>query len=358
MTTPAPGLGALPDRLLSALLGSYEVAAVALGDQLGWYRCLADAGPATAAELADRTGTDARYAREWLEHQAVSGYLAVDDVRAEPEDRRFSMPEEHRAVLVDELDPAYLTPFATVTAAFLRNVPALVEVYRGRRTLSWADMGDPARDGQAAANRPLFLGPLVDELLPAVPGLDAALSAGGRVADVGCGYGWSSIGIATRWPTARVDGFDVDAPSLERARRNAEEAGVADRVRFREEDVGSLDADGYALVTAFECVHDMPDPVPVLAAMRRMAGQDGTVLVMDEAVADEFTVPGSEVDRLMYGFSLLCCLPDGRAHQPSVATGTVMRPAVLRGYARDAGFADVEVLPLENDFFRFYRLVG
>jgi 2-polyprenyl-3-methyl-5-hydroxy-6-metoxy-1,4-benzoquinol methylase len=344
--------------MLTALLGSYEVAAVALGDQLGWYRCLADAGPATAAELADRTGTDARYAREWLEHQAVSGYLAVDDVRAAPDDRRYSMPAEHRAVLVDELDPAYMTPFATVTAAFLLNVPALVEVYRGNRTLSWADMGDPARDGQAAANRPLFLGPLVDELLPAVPGVDAALRAGGRVADVGCGYGWSSIGIATRWPAARVDGFDVDVPSLERARGHAEEAGVADRVRFRQDDVRTLDDGGYALVTAFECVHDLPEPVPVLAAMRRMASPDGTVLVMDEGVSEEFTVPGTDVDRLAYGYSLLCCLADGRSQEPSAATGAVLRLAVLRGYARDAGFTDVEVLPLENDFFRFYRLVG
>ena len=354
MTTSVP----LADRLLSALLGSYEVAAVALGDHLGWYRCLAETGPATAAELAARTGTDARYAREWLEHQAVSGYLAVDDARAAPGDRRYSLPEEHRAVLVDDLDPGYMTPLAMVTAAFVRNVPALVEVYRGHRTLSWADMGDPVREGQAAGNRALFLGPLVDELLPAVPGLDAALSAGGRVADVGCGYGWSSIGIATRWPAARVDGFDVDGPSLDKARANAEAAGVADRVRFCEDDVAHLDATGYDLVTAFECVHDLPQPVPVLAAMRRMAGPEGIVLVMDEAVTEEFTVPGSEVDRLVYGYSLLCCLADGRSQEPSAATGAAMRPATLRAYARDAGFTDVEVLPLENDFFRFYRLVG
>ncbi len=354
MTTSAP----LPDRLFNALLGSYEVAAVALGDLLGWYRCLAGAGPATAGELAERTGTDARYAREWLEQQAVSGYLTVDDAGAAPDARRYSLPDEHRAVLVDELDPAYMTPFATVTAAFIRNVPALVDVYRGRRTLSWADMGDPARDGQAAANRPLFLGPLVDELLPAVPGVDAALSAGGRVADVGCGYGWSSIGIATRWPAAQVDGFDVDPPSLERARQHAEAAGVADRVRFREDDVRALDGADYDLVAAFECVHDLSDPVPVLAGMRRMVRPGGTVLVMDEAVAEEFTAPGSDVDRLMYGYSLLCCLPDGRAHEPSVATGTVMRPAVLRSYALAAGYADVEVLPLDHEFFRFYRLVA
>ena len=359
-TTSAP----LPDRLLAALIGTYEVAAVALGDRLGWYRCLAGAGPSTAAELARRTGSDARYAREWLEHQAVSGYLTVDDPAADPEERRYTLPDEHRPVLVEQLDPAYMTPLAAATAAFVRSIPALAEVYRGRRTLSWADMGDDARDSQAAANRPFFLGPLVQELLPAVPGVDAALTGGGRVADIGCGYGWSSIGMASRWPAARVDGFDVDGPSVERARRNAAEAGVAERVTFRSDDVRSssvagdpgLDG-GYDLVTAFECLHDMSEPVPMLAAMRRKIRPGGTVLVVDEAVDEEVTAPGSDVDRLMYGYSLLCCLPDGMAHQPSVGTGTVMRPATLRSYARDAGFTDVEVLPLDGGFLRFYRLV-
>jgi 2-polyprenyl-3-methyl-5-hydroxy-6-metoxy-1,4-benzoquinol methylase len=362
-TTSVP----LPDRFLAALIGSCEVAAVALGDRLGWYRCLAAGGPATAVELAQRTSTDARYAREWLEHQAVSGYLTVDDVSADPEARRYALPEEHRAVLVDERDLAYMTPLASATLAFMGSVPTLAEVYRGQRTLSWAEMGDEAREGQAAANRPLFLGPMVQELLPAVAGVDAALTAGGRVADIGCGYGWSSIGIASHWPTARVDGFDVDGPSVQRARRHAVEAGVAERVTFRPDDVRALlaDEDGdcrldgaYDLVTAFECVHDLPDPVAVLAAMRRMVRPGGTVLVMDEAVDEEFTAPGSDVDRLMYGYSLLCCLPDGRSHEPSVGTGTVMRPAVLRSYAEAAGFSGVEVLPLEAGFFRFYRLVS
>ncbi|GAA4731847.1 class I SAM-dependent methyltransferase [Modestobacter marinus] len=366
-TTPPAPQDDLPDRLLAALLGAYEVAAVALGDRLGWYRSLADGGPATAAELAARTDSDARYAREWLEHQAVSGYLDVADVHADPESRRYPLPDAHRAVLVDELDPGHMTPLARFTSAVVRGVPALTQVYRGRRTLSWADLGDEVRDAQAAANRPLFLGPLVDELLPAVPGLDAALSAGGRVADIGCGHGWSAIGIARRWPQARVDGFDVDPPSVARAHQHAEAAGVADRVSFRTDDVAVLvdDPEGpgqldgaFDLVAAFECVHDLPQPVPVLRAMRRMVRPGGTVLVMDEAVAEEFTVPGSEVERLMYGYSLFCCLPDGRAHEPSVATGTVMRPGTLRTYARAAGFADVEVLPLDNDFFRFYRLVG
>ncbi len=357
-TTSAPPLPALSDRLFAAVVGGYEIAAVALGHRLGWYRSLADHGPATVAELAGRTGTDARYTREWLEQQAVSGYLAVDDPAAAPDDRRFSLPPEHRAVLVDELDPEYLMPLADITVAFMRFVPQLEHVYRGTRTLSWEELGDDVRDAQAAANRPFLLGPFVDDLLPAVPGVDDALRAGGRVADVGCGYGWSSIAIARRWPGCRVDGFDVDQPSVQRAHRFAEEAGVADRVAFRTDDIRTLESEhAYDLVVAVECVHDMPEPVGVLAGMRRMVRPGGTVLVLDEAVAEQFTVPGDDAERLFYGYSLLCCLADGRSQQPSAATGAVMRPDTLRRYAQDAGFADVEVLPLDAGFFRVYRLV-
>jgi cyclopropane fatty-acyl-phospholipid synthase-like methyltransferase len=190
-----------------------------------------------------------------------------------------------------------------------------------------------------------------------MPEVDAALRAGGRVADVGCGFGWSAIGIATGYPAARVEGFDVDAPSVEAARRNAAAAGLGDRAAFTVVDADSLtEEQAYDLVAAFECVHDMADPVAVLAGMRAMVRPGGTVLVVDEKVAETFTAPGDEVERLMYGYSLTCCLPDGRSSAPSVATGTVMRPSTLEGYAREAGFDGLEVLPVEHDFFRFYRL--
>jgi 2-polyprenyl-3-methyl-5-hydroxy-6-metoxy-1,4-benzoquinol methylase len=356
MTTPADL--PLADRLFAALIGAYEVAAVDLGDRLGWYRALADR-PATPTQLAERTGTDPRYAREWLEQQAVAGYLTVDDVGAEPDERRYTLPDAHRAVLVDELDPMFMTPFARMTMAFTRNVERLAEVYRSGGGLSWEEMGADAREGQAAANRPFFLGPLVTEVLPAIPDVDAALRSGGRVADIGCGLGWSSLGIATGYPEARVDGFDVDVPSIERARQFAHEQGVSDRVRFSVVDAGQLGEDGgYDVVTAFECVHDLPDPVAVLGAMRRLVRPGGAVLVVDEKVAETFTAPGDEVERLMYGYSLFCCLPDSASTRPSVRTGTVMRPAVLEGYAQEAGFRGLTVLPIDHDLFRFYRLIS
>jgi 2-polyprenyl-3-methyl-5-hydroxy-6-metoxy-1,4-benzoquinol methylase len=351
-TTPAP----LADRLVAAVIGAFEAAAVDLGDRLGWYRALADA-PATPSQLASRTACDARYAREWLEQQAVAGYLTVDDADADPDARCYSLPAEHRAVLVDEIDPMYTTPLARVATTLTRNVPRLADAYRSGGGLSWAEMGPDAREGQAAANRRFFMGPLTAEVLPSLAEVHAALRAGGRVADVGCGMGWSSIGMATGYPTARVDGFDVDVPSVEQARRFAEQSGVADRVRFEVADVGGLTEDGvYDLVTAFECVHDMPDPVAVLSAMRRMVRPEGTVLVVDEKVAETFTAPGDEIERLMYGYSLTCCLPDSLSTRPSVGTGTVMRPAMLDGYAREAGFLGIDVLPVAHDFFRFYRL--
>ncbi|SEL52734.1 Methyltransferase domain-containing protein [Blastococcus sp. DSM 46786] len=219
--------------------------------------------------------------------------------------------------------------------------------------------GDDVREAQAAANRPLFLGALGREHLPSLPEVDEALRAGGRVADIGCGEGWSAIGIALAYPAATVDGFDVDVPSVEAARRHAAEAGVGDRVRFELADAASVGRDGdYDVVTAFECIHDLPRPVAVLSAMRRLAGEDGYVLVMDERVAETFSAPGDDVERLMYGYSVMCCLADGLSSLPSAGTGTVMRPDTLRRYAREAGFSDLEVLPVDDDFFRFYRLIG
>ncbi len=357
MTTSLPGPEALAERLVASVTATLEVAAVELGRRLGWYRAL-DGAPATAGQLAERTGTDPRYAREWLEQQAVAGYLAVDDPAAAPGQRCYSLPPGYRGVLVDELDELYTAPLAWAAMAFVRNVPRLERVYRDGTGLGWAEMGADAREAQAAANRPFFAGPLGRDVLPALPDVDAALRAGGRVADVGCGLGWSSIGMAAAYPAARVDGFDVDAPSIERARAAAADAGVADRVTFTVADAAGLAdrAGTYDLVTAFECVHDLADPVGVLSAMRALAAPGGTVLVADEKVAETFTAPGGDVDRLMYGYSLTCCLPDGLSTRPSAGTGTVMRPDTLARYARDAGFTGVDVLPVAHDFFRFYLL--
>jgi ubiquinone/menaquinone biosynthesis C-methylase UbiE len=180
------------------------------------------------------------------------------------------------------------------------------------------------------------------------------------VADVGCGTGWSSIAIAIGYPTAHVDGFDLDEASIAQAHINAAQAGVADRVSFEVRDAADVAAAGasYDLVCAFETLHDMADPVGALRAMRALAAQRGAVLIGDEKVAETFSAPGDELERFNYGWSALHCLPVGLVDPPAVGTGTVMRPATVRRYAVEAGFRDAETLPVEHDFWRFYRLNG
>jgi 2-polyprenyl-3-methyl-5-hydroxy-6-metoxy-1,4-benzoquinol methylase len=350
-------------RLFHAILGAQQVQAVYLGDCLGYYRALASSSDMTSAELATATGTAERYAREWLEHQAVCGYLTVIDTTVPPDRRRFVLPPEHAEVLIDRNSLSYLAPLARLMVAFGKRIDALTDAYRSGRGVRWADFGTNARQAQADANRPLFLGPLAKSYLPSLKEVDDVLNRGGRVAELGCGGGWAAIGIATGYPTATIDAFDIDLPSIELALANARTAGVTDRVTFHyvaDATVALAEAQqtgAYDLVCAFECVHDVPDPVSFLTTMRKMCAPTGFVLVMDGRTATEFTAPGDEVEQIMYGYSITCCLPDGLAHQPSAATGTVMRPAVLDRYARDAGFRGAEILPIQNDFFRFYRLI-
>jgi 2-polyprenyl-3-methyl-5-hydroxy-6-metoxy-1,4-benzoquinol methylase len=350
---------ALAGRLFDATLGLMDLGAVYMGDRLGLYRALQDLGPATPAELALATGTHERYAREWLEQQAVSGLLEVDDAARPPEARRYSLPPGHADVLVDPESLSAMAPLAQFGIGVIRAMPALLEAFRTGGGVSWAAFGADVREAQAAQNRPAFLRLLGEEWLPAVPDLHHRLQADppARVADVACGAGWSAIGIARAYPKVRVDGLDLDGPSIDLARANVAKAGLADRITLATRDAADPALAGrYDLVTIFESLHDMSRPVDVLRACRHMLAAGGSVLVVDERVADAFLAPGDQVERLMYGFSVLCCLPAGMADQPSAATGTVMRTETLRRYAAEAGLRTTEVLPVANDLFRFYRL--
>lgn len=350
---------AFAERVFGSMIGTTEVFGIYVGERLGLYRSLAQDGAATSAELADRVGMAERYAREWLEHQAAIGYLTVDDPSASADQRRFALPEAHAEVLVNPDSLMYLGGVARMTVASIGAMPALLEAYRTGGGVSWSHFGEDMFHGQGETNRPLFLASLGTEWLPQIPGVDEALKNGGRVADVGCGTGWSSIAIALAYPEATVDGFDIDDASVELAQRNAADMGVADRVHFYAQDAATADpGDGYDLALAFECIHDMPDPVSVLGAMRMLVGDRGRVVVVDEGVDEVFSIPASDIDKMMYGYSLMVCLPDGMAHEGSVGTGTVMRPATLRGYAQKAGFSDIEILPIEHEVFRSYLLVG
>ena len=357
-SAPAPTSEELVGRLLESAIGAMDLFSVYLGEQLGYYRSLADGGPANSIELAARTATHERYAREWLEQQATTGILTCADVAATPTQRRYSLPAGYEEVLVNPRSEMFLAPLGRfLTIAFEQTKP-LLDAYRTGGGVSWESFGESARTAQADFNRPFFEHSLVPGYVSRVSGLDAALKArGARIAEIGFGGGWASIAMAAAYPGATVEGFDLDGPSVELARANLAGTGVENRVTFHHRDAGDAGIDGQCdLVCAFECIHDMPDPVSVLRTMRRLAKPGGTVLVMDERVADEFGAVGDFNERLFYGFSLAVCLPDGMSHQPSVGTGTVMRAPTFKRYAMEAGFSAVEVLPLEHDLFQFYQL--
>jgi SAM-dependent methyltransferase len=343
------------EKIFSLALAGAESMSVYVGDRLGWYRSLATDGPATPGELAQRTATHERYAREWLEQQAVCGILTSHEADGP---RRFELTAGAAEALTDESSLNYMGALPRIFIAAAQHLPELLDAYRNGDGVSWEEFGADARETQAALNRPWFEHQLGDALR-GVTDLDELLSRpGARILDIGCGAGWSTIALARAYPAASVEGVDIDAPSVDMARANAAAAGLVDRVSFRTADAGSLAGSAaFDAAFAFECVHDMPRPVEVLAAARAVVGEDGFVVVMDEAVADEFTAPGDELERFMYACSVFICLPDGMSSTPSRGTGTVMRHHVLRGYAQEAGFGDIEVLPIEDfSFFRFYRL--
>lgn len=352
----------LAERIFTSAIAAMDVFSIYIGDRLGYYRDLAKHGPATSATLADRTGTAERYAREWLEQQAVTGILAVEDSNLDAMERRYRLPTTYEAVLADPASLLAATPIAQIFAGCVAPLPALIEAYRTGGGVPYKAYGPDLAEGQAGTTYPQFLHLLAQEWIPAMPDVHARLTdtaRPARVADIGMGLGWSSIALARAYPAIRVDGFDLDAASVASARTNAEGEGLDGRVSFYDVDAGLAEpAGGFDFAMAVECVHDMANPVGVLRAMRRLVGEGGTALVVDEKVADTFEAPGDEVERYMYGFSILHCLPVGMVDQPSAATGTVMRANTLRAYAAEAGFQNLEVLPIEHDFFRFYRLTG
>ena len=339
------------ERLLEAALGAVDLMAVYLGDRLGWYTALRDHGPATPDELAARSGTSSRYAREWLEQQAVTGLLEVTD------DGRFRLPPAVAEVLTDPTSLAFLAPLSRMLVAPAAQMPALLQAYRTGGGVSWAQLGADARESQADMNRPWY-----ERVLPGalagVPHLHADLGRPGvRIAEIGCGGGWASIALARAYPGATVDAYDIDAATVELARANVRSAGLEDRVHVVRADAAGLPEGEFDVLFALECLHDMPHPVEVLSAARRALRPAGRLVVMDEAVAAAFRPGGDLTERLMYGFSLLICLPDGMAHPGSAGTGTVMRESTLRGYADQAGFSALSVLPIEDfGFWRFYEL--
>lgn len=357
---------AFAGTFFEAILGAQLIQTAYIGHKLGWYAALKEAGEEglTPEELSLKTDSSERYAREWLEQQAVAGWIRCDNPSAGANFRRFVIPKAHASVLANPDSLSYMVPLAILQGGTSKRLDSLVKAYKNDTGVSWDEIGDDAREAQSAMNRPFFLQGLASTLEECLEDktIHKLQTGGGRVADIGCGYANSSIGVAKYFPSCHVDAYDLDKPSIERAKENIMKEGLEERVQAHCVDAASVmtteNFQPYDLVMALECVHDLSDPISVLRTMRELAADSGTVIVMDERVAEDFESGiANPVEQAMYGFSCTCCLADGMSSKPSAATGTVMRPKLLRAYAQQAGFRDIEIMPVENDFFRFYKLV-
>jgi ubiquinone/menaquinone biosynthesis C-methylase UbiE len=350
---------ALIERLFLAAVGAADVVGVYLGDRLGLYRLLAERGAATSVELAGAADLNERYVREWLEQQAASSILAVEDAEVDATERRYSLPSGHDEALLDEHSLNYIAPIGRLVVACVRPIDSVLDAFRTGEGVPYANYGAELHDGQARFTRPMFENLLGTEWLPAITDVDERLRADppARVADIACGEGYSSLAIARAYPSVRVDGIDLDEASIEAARRHLAESELKDRVTFHLRDAADAEfAGSYDLVYIHEALHDMSHPVQVLSTCRALLADGGCVVIADERVPDKFDPPGDEVERLYYGFSILHCLPVGMVGENPAGTGTVMRAPTVRRYAEQAGFRECVVLPIENDFYRFYQL--
>ncbi len=347
---------ALSSRLLKSTVHALELFGLYLGKELGLYEALQSGRSLTPLELAQETGIAPRYAREWLEQQAVAGFLVVEQPAATADARQYRLPAEHVSVLVTDDHPSHLAPLAQMVAGIGGALEHVAEAYRTGEGVPYPRFGAAFRKGQAGINRPAFASDLVERWIPAAPDLHARLrSAPARIADLGCGVGWSTIAVARAFPLADVVGFDADEDSVADARRQAAVQNVPARFEIRDA-AGIGDAGPFDLVLVLEALHDMQHPADVLRSVREALAPGGAVLVADEKVAERFHAPGDEIERLMYGWSIVHCLPVAMSESPADAIGTVIRSDTVRTLARSAGFERVDVLPVNAGFFHIYRM--
>ena len=341
-------LEAFMGRVVSDFGGLSSGALVVLGDKLGLYRALAESGPLTSAELAERTGTVERYVREWLLNQAAGGYLEY-----EPATGRYSLPPEHAIALTDEQSPYFVAGGFQVLTAMLRALPRITQAFRTGEGMLWGEHDPDLFEGTERFFRPGYAAHLVSEWIPALEGIQAKLEAGATVADVGCGHGASTIIMAQAFPRSRFFGFDNHLPSIERARVAAERAGVSDRVRFETTGGQGFPGTDYALVAFFDCLHDMGDPIGALRHSYQALASDGAVLVVEPMAGERVEDNLNPIGRVYAAASTLCCTPNALA-SGALALGTLAAEAQLREVASAAGFTRFRRIA-ETPFNRIYE---
>ncbi|GGP89880.1 class I SAM-dependent methyltransferase [Streptomyces melanogenes] len=317
---------------------------VVLGDRLGLFGALAGAGPLTSAELAARTGLVERYVREWLRGVAVAGYLGYD-----PGTDRFALSDEYAAVLADETAPTSLIGVFPGFQALWADLDRVEEFFRSGGGMGWGDHHPALGAAQERFSRPAYVHGLIAEWIPAVDGIVAKLEAGARVADVGCGYGLSSILVGQRWPNSVVTGFDPDDDSVAHARAAAAKAGLDGRVAFEVADATTYPGQGYDLVTFTDSLHDMGDPEAAVAHARAALADEGAVLVIEPLAADRFEDDfANPYARVGYAISTLVCTPSSLAQPGAAALGAMAGEARLRDVLAAGGLTRIRRIAQES----------
>ena len=320
-------------RAVDEVGATLNAALVVMGDKLGLYRALADAGPCTAAELAESTETSERYVQEWLNAQAAGGFVDYD-----PASGRYTLPPEQTVALTDETSPAYLPGFFQIALGSVIDSPRITEVARSGEGLGWHEHVHDVHEGCERFFRPGYNANLVAAWLPALDGVVEKLERGARVADVGCGHGASTILMAEAFPRSSFVGSDYHEGSIATARERAGAAGVGDRVRFDASPAATHAGEDYDLVTMFDCLHDMGDPVGAARHVREMLATDGTWMIVEPAAGDSIEENLTPVGRAYYGFSTLLCTPASLSQDVGLALGAQAGEARIRSVVIEAGF--------------------
>jgi 2-polyprenyl-3-methyl-5-hydroxy-6-metoxy-1,4-benzoquinol methylase len=303
-----------------------------LGDRLGLYAAMAGAGPMTSAQLAEKTGLVERYLREWLAAQVAGEY-----VRYDADHDTYLLPDEHAAVLADPAAPTYAAGFLTMMQALYGSEDSLMEAFRTGDGIGWEEHSAALFAGTAKFFRPGYAGALVSEWLPAMNGTVGKLERGAEVADIGCGYGYSTMLMAKAYPESRFHGFDFHRPSIETARQVAREEGVADRVSFDVATAQDFPGDGYDLITFFDCLHDMGDPGTALKHAQESLAEDGSCMIVEPNVSQDVRENINPIGRAVVSASVALCLPAAMAQHGPQTMGNHAGEAAMRGLADGAG---------------------